>query len=320
MKQSMILGTGSALPANVVSNKDLEQRVETTDEWIVERTGIRSRHIATTESPLTLAEEASRKAIAAADLTAADIDMIVVGTTTADKLFPSLACELQAALGAPMGAAFDVQAACAGFVYALSVADQYIKTGQAKQVLVVGAECLSRLVDWSDRSTCILFGDGAGAVVLGESSSEQGILHSALHANGNWGPLLYVENMNSAPEKEVAKRYIHMQGNKVFKLAVTKLGEMVETTLAEQNLNAEDIDWLVPHQANLRIIQATADRLDCPMDRVIVTVDQHGNTSAASIPLALDHGIQTGQIKRGQLLLLETFGGGLAWGSALIRY
>jgi len=295
-----------------MSNAELEKMVDTTDQWITERTGIRKRHIvADNESTCDLAEHAARNALAAADVLPADIDLIIVATTTPDRVFPSTACLLQNRLGIHHGAAaFDLQAVCTGFVYALGVADKFIRSGSAKRALVIGADSLSRIIDWTDRSTCVLFGDGAGAVVI-EASDSPGILSTHLHADGQYNELLQV------PQGD---RYIHMQGNEVFKVAVNTLGRIVDETLKANKLKKDDIDWLVPHQANIRIIAATARKLKMPMDRVVVTVDEHGNTSAASIPLALDTAVRDGRIQRGETLLLEAFGGGFTWGSALLTY
>ena len=320
---SRIAGTGSALPEKVLSNKDLEQFVETTDEWIASRTGIRQRHVVVEgETTADLAERAARAAMEAAGVTADQLDMIVLGTTTPDLIFPSTACLVQHRLGANGCAAFDVNAACSGFIYALSVADNFIRAGNAKTVLVVGAETLTRMLDWSDRNTCVLFGDGAGAVVL-KADAEAGILSTHLHADGGKKELLYNPVGVSAgfkPEEKNAGVRVLMTGNEVFKHAVKALDAVVDETLAANGLDKSDLDWLIPHQANLRIIEATAKRLEMSMDRVIVTVHKHGNTSAGSVPLALDEAVRSGKVQRGQLLLLEAFGGGFTWGSALIRY
>ena len=322
MTFARIAGTGSCLPEKVLTNADLEKFVETTDEWIRERTGIRQRHIAA-EGQTTgdLAFEAARRALDAAGVAPSELDLIVLGTTTPDIIFPSTACLLQHRLGANGCAAFDVNAACSGFVYALGVANSFIKAGTAKTVLVVGAETLSRMLDWNDRATCVLFGDGAGAVVL-KASDEPGILSTHLHADGGYKELLYnpvgvSSGFTDEPNHGVR---VKMAGNEVFKVAVKTLDAVVEETLEANGLEKSAIDWLIPHQANLRIITATAKRLSMPMDRVVVTVDRHGNTSAASVPLALDHAVRSGQVKRGELLLLEAFGGGFTWGSALLRY
>jgi len=313
-----ILGTGSYLPENVVTNADLEKMVDTNDQWIQERTGIKKRHIAADdETTCDLAEKASRLAIEAAGLTEQDIDMIIVATTTPDRVFPSTACLLQQRLDIHGGAAFDVQAVCTGFVYAMSVAEKFIATGSARNVLVVGAETLSRIVDWTDRTTCILFGDGAGAVVLG-ASEEAGILSTHLHADGAYENLLTVPAGTS--EGYANPAFIEMKGNEVFKVAVNTLGRIVDETLEKNNMQKSDVDWLIPHQANIRIINATARKLKMSMDNVVVTVDEHGNTSAASVPMALDVAVRDGRIKRGEILLLEAFGGGFTWGSVLVKY
>ncbi len=320
---SRIAGTGSALPAKILTNKDLEQFVETSDEWIVSRTGIRQRHVVVEgETTCDLAERAAIAAMEAAGVTAAELDLIVVGTTTPDLIFPSTACLLQHRIGANGCAAFDVNAACSGFIFAMSVADNFIKAGSAKTVLVVGAETLTRMLDWSDRNTCVLFGDGAGAVIL-KADAEAGILSTHLHADGGKKELLYNPvgvSVGFKPEEKNAGVRVLMTGNEVFKHAVKALDAVVDEALAANGLDKHDLDWLIPHQANLRIIEATAKRLDMPMERVIVTVHKHGNTSAGSVPLALDEAVRSGKVQRGQLLLLEAFGGGFTWGSALIRY
>ncbi|MCD9045992.1 MULTISPECIES: beta-ketoacyl-ACP synthase III [unclassified Luteimonas] len=318
-----IAGTGSYLPANAVSNDELARRVDTSDEWIASRTGIRNRHIAAEgETTCDLAYHASVRALEAAGVDASELDLIILGTTTPDLIFPSTACLLQHRLGVAGCGAFDVNAACSGFVYALSIADKFIRSGAARTVLVVGAETLTRMIDWNDRATCVLFGDGAGAVVL-KADSGTGILSTHLHADGGkkellWNPVgVSVGFDENAPNAGVR---INMTGNEVFKHAVKALDSVVEETLAANGLDRHDIDWLIPHQANLRIIEATAKRLDMPMERVVVTVDQHGNTSSGSVPLALDVAVRSGRVERGQLLLLEAFGGGFTWGSALLRY
>lgn len=318
-----IIGTGSCLPEKVLTNNDLEKLVDTSDRWIQERTGIRERRIAADgQTTGDLAEQAARMAMEAAGVDAKDIDLIVLGTTTPDVVFPSTACLLQHRLGCGDCAAFDVNAACSGFLYGLSVADQYIQAGTVKTALVVGAETLSRMLDWNDRTTCVLFGDGAGAVVL-KADDQPGILSTHIHASGAYADLLGADVGVSRGFKEGEKNAglkIHMRGNEVFKVAVRTLGRIVDETLAANNMEQSEIDWLIPHQANLRIIQATAKKLNMPMDRVIVTVDRHGNTSAASVPLALDEAIRGGHVKAGENILLEAFGGGFTWGSALIRY
>ncbi len=317
---SKITGTGSCLPEKVVSNADLEKMVDTSDEWITERTGIKKRHLVTTETTADLAEQAAIAAMDAANIKNEDIDLIIVATTTPDRIFPSTACLLQERLGIHGCPAFDVQAVCTGFVYALSVADAFIKTGQNKCALVVGAETLSNIVDWSDRSTCVLFGDGAGAVVL-QASDEPGILSTHIHADGKYKELLTVPagiSENPAVLKE-GKAFMEMKGNEVFKVAVNTLGRIADETLTANSMQKSDVDWLVPHQANIRIIKAAAKKLNLSMDHVVVTVDEHGNTSAASIPLALDTAVRDGRIQPGQTLLLEAFGGGFTWGSALLK-
>ncbi|MBB1089038.1 ketoacyl-ACP synthase III [Lysobacter sp. SG-8] len=318
-----IAGTGSYLPEKVLTNADLAKIVDTSDEWIASRTGIRERHIAAEgETTCDLAFHAAARALEAADVDASELDLIVVGTTTPDLIFPSTACLLQHRLGANGCPAFDVNAACSGFVYALTVADKFIRSGAAKTVLVVGAETLTRMLDWNDRSTCVLFGDGAGAVVL-KADEETGILSTHMHADGAKKELLWNPVGVSAgfkPDEENAGVRVLMTGNEVFKHAVKALDSVVEEALEANGLDRHELDWLIPHQANLRIIEATAKRLDMPMDRVIVTVDRHGNTSSGSVPLALDEAVRTGKVQRGQLLLLEAFGGGFTWGSALLRY
>jgi 3-oxoacyl-[acyl-carrier-protein] synthase-3 len=320
---SRIAGTGSYLPEKVVTNADLEKIVDTSDEWIVSRTGIRERRRAADgETTGDLAFYAATHALEAAGVKASELDMIVLGTTTPDLIFPSTACLLQHRLGANGCAAFDVNAACSGFVYALGVGDQFVRGGQAKKVLVVGSETLSRMIDWTDRGTCVLFGDGAGAVVL-EASSEPGIITTKLHADGGYRHLLYNPVGVSAGFLEGEPNHgirVMMTGNEVFKVAVKTLDRIVGETLEAAGLQESDVDWLIPHQANLRIIEATARRLGLSMDRVIVTVDRHGNTSSGSVPLALDEAVRSGKIQRGQTILLEAFGGGFTWASALLKY
>jgi 3-oxoacyl-[acyl-carrier-protein] synthase III len=315
---SRITGTGSYLPERVVTNHELEKMVDTTDEWIRTRTGIERRHIAAQgETTVDLAEHAARRALEAANVAPADVDFIAFGTTTPDLIFPNCGVLLQQRLGCRGVPAFSVETACAGFMYALSIADKYVRCGEVKRALVVGAETLSRITDWSDRGTAVLFADGAGAVVL-EPADAPGVLSTHLHADGYYKDLLYCA---SGVSKGFAPQLaIIMAGNEVFKVAVTKLGQVVDETLAANGLDRAALDWLVPHQANIRIIQATARKLELPMERVIVTVQEHGNTSAASVPLALDVAVRDGRIKRGDLLLLEAFGGGFTWGSALVRY
>jgi len=317
---SKIIGTGSYLPGKVLSNFDLEKIVDTTDEWIVSRSGIHERHIASdAEMTSDLALQASLRAIAMAGISADEIDLIIVATTTPDKTFPSTACILQDKLGITSGgAAFDMQAVCGGFVYALNTADLYICGGQAKTVLVVGAEVLSRILDWTDRTTCVLFGDGAGAVVL-QASEEPGIIAAKLHSDGRHHALLRADGNIRNGEVE-GDPFIKMEGQSVFKFAVTVLSKVVDEVLADTGLQGSDIDWLVPHQANIRIIEATAKKLGLSMDNVVVTVAQHGNTSSASIPLALDAAVRDGRIKAGQHLLLEAIGGGFTWGAVLLKW
>ena len=322
MIYSRIAGTGSYLPAKILTNADLEKMVDTSSDWIVERTGIRERHLAAdNETTCDLAEQASRRAIEAAGLAPGDIDFIVVATTTPDRIFPSTACLLQDRLAIHGCAAFDVQAVCTGFVYALGIADKFVRSGSAKHALVVGAETLSRIVDWTDRGTCVLFGDGAGAVVI-SADSKPGIINSHLHADGQYKELLTVPAGISQGYDKVRNNqaFMQMQGNEVFKVAVNTLGRIVDETLEKNGLKKTDIDWLVPHQANMRIISATARKLDMSMDRVVVTVDRHGNTSAASIPLAFDEAVRDGRIQRGETVLMEAFGGGFTWGSVLLKY
>lgn len=319
MRYTRIIGTGSYLPDTLLTNADLEKIVDTTDEWIYDRTGVRTRHIMSKdETTTTMAHIAAERAIESAGIDKNKIQMIIVATTTPYTLFPNTACLLQKSLGICSAEcpAFDVSVACSGFIFALSIADQYIKSGAIDCALVVGADSLTRFVDWTDRSTCILFSDGAGAVVL-QADKEPGIYSTHLHSNGSLGDSLYLSG-NLYDDKE--KRLIRMEGNRLFKVAVNKLDEVVEETLKANNLDKSQIDWLIPHQANLRIITATAKKLNLSMDKVILTIEDQGNTSAASVPLALDIGIRDGRIKKDQLLLLEVFGGGLSWGSALIRY
>lgn len=320
---SRITGTGSYLPERVLTNHDLEKMVDTSDEWIVARTGIKRRHLAADDqTTCDLAEIAVRNALQMAGKSVDDVDLIVFATTTPDLVFPSTACLLQKRLGINSGAAaFDIQAVCTGFIYALGVADKFIQSGTHRCALVVGAETLSNIIDWTDRSTCILFADGAGAVVL-EPSEKPGVLSTHLHADGKYEELLYT-NGGISKNKELLDAggvYVKMRGNEVFRIAVNTLGRIVDETLAYNQLEKSDVDWLVPHQANIRIINATAKKLGMSMDQVVVTVDEHGNTSAASVPLALDVAVRDGRIKRGETILLEAFGGGFTWGSALVRY
>ena len=322
MKYTRIIGTGSYLPARVMTNADLEKMVDTTDAWIVARTGIHQRHIAADgETTCDLAEQAARRAIAAADIAVDSIDLIVVATTTPDRVFPSTACLLQERLGLHGCPAFDIQAVCTGFVYALSIVDKFIRTGASQRALVIGAETLSRIVDWNDRGTCVLFGDGAGAVVV-EASSKAGIISSHLHADGQYKELLTVPAGISQGYDKVRSHqaFVKMQGSEVFKLAVNTLGRIVDETLEANGLTQGDVKWLVPHQANIRIISATAKKLGMSMEQVVVTVDRHGNTSAASIPLAFDEAVRDGRIQRGETVLMEAFGGGFTWGSVLLTY
>ncbi|MBE1301103.1 MAG: beta-ketoacyl-ACP synthase III [Alteromonadaceae bacterium] len=317
---SKIIGTGSYYPSEVRTNEDLEKMVDTTDEWITDRTGIKERRIiGPDETVSTMGTEASRKAFEMADIDPNSIDMIVCATTTAPNSFPSSACEIQAALGIKDIPAFDVAAACAGFCYALSVTDQYVKSGMCKRILVVGTDCLSTLVDPTDRSMIILFGDAAGAVII-EASEEPGILSSHLHAAGTHGDLLYAPLPTRGVPESAFEAWGSMKGNEVFKVAVTKLSEVVEKTLAHNNMDKSELDWLVPHQANFRIIKATAKKLNMSMDQVVMTLQDYGNTSAATVPTALDTAIRDGRIKRGQTLLLEAFGAGFAWASLLVKY
>lgn len=317
--QSYIAGTGSYLPERIVTNADMEKIVETTDEWIVQRSGIRQRHIAAEgQTTSDMAIIAAQRALESAGLTAADIDGVIVATTTPDQTFPSVAVKVQAALGCTPGPAFDVQAVCTGFVYAIATANHFVKSGQVKRMLVIGAEKMSSIVDWTDRTTCVLFADGAGAVILeGRGQGANGILSTHLYADGNYRDILYV---NGGVSSTGQVGHIIMHGREVFKHAVGLMADAVEAAFRENDITAEQIDWLVPHQANIRIIEATAKKLGLPMEKVIVTLENHGNTSAASIPLAFDAGVRSGKIKRGQTVLFEAMGGGLTWGSALLRY
>jgi 3-oxoacyl-[acyl-carrier-protein] synthase III len=322
MKQVRLIGSGSYLPARVLHNQDLESMVDTSDSWIFERTGIRERRIAdAAQSVCDLAVPAAQSALEMSGRSAEQIDLVIVATSTPAMPFPSTACLLQQRLGIHGGAAFDVQAACTGFIYALSVAEKFLKLGAARTALVVGTETLSRIVDWTDRGTCILFGDGAGAVVL-QADDTPGILATHVHADGAHADLLNVPSEQGKPIDGPQREgfYIRMAGSEVFKVAVQTLGTMVEDILVAEGLQHSDIDWLVPHQANQRIIQSVARRLNLPMSKVVMTMERHGNTSAASIPLALDEAIRDGRVQPGQLLLLEAFGGGFTWGSALVRF
>ena len=322
MTYARITGTGGYLPENIMTNHDLEKIVDTSDQWIRERTGIEQRHIAAKgQTTVDLAEVAARKAIKAAGLEPEEIDLIVFATSTPDKIFPSSACILQARLGIHGSPAFDIQAVCTGFIYAVTVAEKFIKTGTSKKALVIGAEVFSHILNWKDRATCVLFGDGAGAVVL-EASEETGILSTHIHADGKYENLLWVPHgiADGYDKVKAGEAFLEMKGNEVFKMAVNTLGRIVDETLAANNMMKSDIDWLVPHQANIRIISATAKKLKMSMDQVVVTVNKHGNTSAASVPLALDVAVRDGRIKENELLLLEAFGGGFTWGSVLLRF
>jgi 3-oxoacyl-[acyl-carrier-protein] synthase-3 len=318
--QSEIAGTGHYLPGQRLTNAMLEQRVETSHDWIVERTGIHERRIAQAgENAASMGVAAAREALQVANLQADDIDLIVVATTSGERAFPSVACEIQAALTENNIPAFDVAAACSGFIFALSVADQYIRSGTYQRVLVIGTDVLSRLCHPDDRNTLVLFGDGAGAAVL-QASDKPGIISTHLNSAGEFADLLGVNHVSRTSPEELSEAWMYMKGNEVFKVAVSKLSELVVDTLAENGLVASDLDWLVPHQANMRIIKATAKKLKMPMEQVVTTLEYTGNTSAASVPIALDVAIRDGRIQRGQKLLLEAFGGGFAWGSALIEY
>jgi 3-oxoacyl-[acyl-carrier-protein] synthase-3 len=326
MKKSKIVGTGSYLPKSVLTNFDLEHMVDTSDEWIIERTGIRERRIAgKDEAASDLAYEASQRALKVAGIKPKEIDLILLATTTPDMFFPSTACILQDKLNARKAAAFDISAACSGFIYALSIADQFIKGGVYKTVLVVGTEILSRVTDWNDRTTCVLFGDGAGAVVIQPSWDRRGIISTHLHSDGRLKDLLYLPgggSRNPASKRSIEKglHYIKMRGNETFKVAVRNLEEVALEALIANDLKPSNIALFIPHQANLRIIQAIAKRLDLPMEKVLINIDRYGNTSAASIPIALDEAVSEGRIKEGDLILMEAFGGGLTWASALIRW
>ncbi|WP_010161036.1 MULTISPECIES: beta-ketoacyl-ACP synthase III [unclassified Sphingomonas] len=324
MIRSVIVGTGSALPARRVSNAELAETVDTSDEWIVERTGIRFRHIASPdETTATLAADACRAALGSAGLSAQDIDLIVLATATPDQTFPSSATKVQASLGINDCVAFDVAAVCSGFLYAVQVADSMIRAGSARRALVIGSETFSRILDWEDRTTCVLFGDGAGAIILeGQENNDsgnagRGILSTRLHADGRHNELLYVDG---GPSTTGTVGKVRMKGREVFRHAVVNLASVMTETLAASGLSAEDVDWVVPHQANARILDATARKLGLPPEKVIVTVDQHANTSAASVPLALDTAVKDGRIKRGDLIVLEAMGGGFTWGAAVVRF
>jgi len=321
MTYSRIIGTGRYLPERILTNFDLEKMVDTSDEWIRTRTGVERRHVVDAEQTTSdMCVEAAKVAIESAGITVEDIDMVVTGTTTPDLVFPNVSTLIQHRLGIPACTAFSLEAACSGFIYALTVADKFIKTAEAKCVLVIGAECITKVVDWTDRNTCVLFGDGAGAAIV-TPSDEPGIISTALGADGQYKELLYYpvgpsKQLEKAGTNEAA---IHMTGNEVFKVAVKTLGGIADETLRKAGIDKSELDWLIPHQANIRIIQAAAKRLDLPMDKVIVTVQDHGNTSAASVPMALDVGIRDGRIRKGQLILMEAFGGGFTWGSVLMR-
>jgi 3-oxoacyl-[acyl-carrier-protein] synthase III len=319
MSYSRIAGTGSYLPATVLTNEDIERRIDTSDEWIFSRTGIRTRRVAA-EGEVTsdLGANAARASMMAAGVAASDIDLIVVATTTPDMVFPSTACIVQKKLGITRGAALDVQAVCTGFVYALAIADKFVASGQYQRALVIGTEIFSRLLDWSDRRTCVLFGDGAGAVVL-ERSESPGILSTHLHADGEYGDILCVPGALHGGAVQ-GRAFLHMDGQAVFRFAVRALEEVCEETLAHNGLTGADIDWLVPHQANVRIIEATAQKLGLPPERVVMTLEHQGNTSAASVPLALDAAVRDGRIQRGHVVMLEAVGGGMTWGSVLLRW
>ncbi len=318
MIRARISGVGSYLPAKRVTNADLEKIVDTTDDWIVSRTGIKARYIAADgEYTSDLAIKAAQAALAHAGKTAADLDLIIVATTTPDNTFPATAVKVQAALGAHGIPAFDVQAVCSGFIYALSTADNFIRAGQAKCALVIGAETLSRILDWTDRTTCVLFGDGAGAVVLEATTDDTGILSTHLHADGRYADKLYTDG-GASTTKTVG--LLRMQGQDVYRFAVEKLSSIVDETLAHNNLHASDIKWLVPHQANVRIIESVAKKLNLPLSQVVLTIAEHGNTSAASIPLALDTAVKDGRIQRGDVILMEALGGGFTWGAALVKW
>jgi len=319
MIRSVIAGTGSALPARRVSNAELAEQVDTTDEWIVERTGIRFRYIAgPDETTATLAADACRAALAAAGREANDIDLIVLATATPDQTFPASATKVQAMLGIDDCVAFDVAAVCSGFLYAVQVADSMIRAGSARRALVIGAETFSRILDWEDRTTCVLFGDGAGAIVLeGETQGERGVLATRLHADGRHNELLYVDG---GPSTTGTVGKVRMKGREVFRHAVVNLASVLTETLGAAGLTAADVDWVVPHQANARILDATARKLGLAPEKVVVTVDQHANTSTASVPLALDVAVRDGRIKRGDLIVLEAMGGGFTWGAAVVRF
>jgi 3-oxoacyl-[acyl-carrier-protein] synthase-3 len=318
MRRSVVLGVGSALPKRRVTNEELARQVDTSDEWIVERTGIRSRYVAGDgETTASLAANAARRALAHAEIDAQDIDLIVLATATPDQTFPSSATKVQATLGIPDCIAFDVHAVCTGFLYALSVADSMIRSGNAEKALVIGAETFSRILDWEDRATCVLFGDGAGALVLSAEEGERGVLATKLHADGRHNDLLFVDG---GPSTTGTVGKLRMKGREVFRHAVVNLADVLTEVLEDAGLTSADVDWVVPHQANARILDATARKLGLPAEKVVVTVDQHANTSAASVPLAFDTAVRDGRIKRGDIVVLEAMGGGFTWGAAALRY
>jgi 3-oxoacyl-[acyl-carrier-protein] synthase III len=318
MKRSVVLGAGSALPKRRVTNEELAESVDTTDEWIVARTGIRSRYVAGEgETTASLAVDAARRALEHAGIEATDIDLIVLATATPDQTFPSSATKVQATLGIDDCIAFDVHAVCTGFLYALTVADSMLRGGSAQKALVIGAETFSRILDWEDRATCVLFGDGAGALVLGAEESERGVLATRLHADGRHNDLLFVDG---GPSTTGTVGKLRMKGREVFRHAVVNLADVLNEVLEDAGLNAADVDWVVPHQANARILDATAKKLGLPAEKIVVTVDQHANTSAASVPLAFDTAVKDGRIKRGDVVVLEAMGGGFTWGAAALRY
>jgi 3-oxoacyl-[acyl-carrier-protein] synthase-3 len=318
MRRSVVLGVGSALPKRRVTNEELAQQVDTSDEWIVERTGIRSRYVAGDgETTASLATDAARKALQNSGVDALDIELIVLATATPDQTFPSSATKVQAALGIPDCIAFDVHAVCTGFLYALSVADSMLRSGNASKALVIGAETFSRILDWEDRATCVLFGDGAGALVLSAEESESGLLSTKLHADGRHNDLLFVDG---GPSTTGTVGKLRMKGREVFRHAVVNLANVLNEVVEGAGLTAADVDWVVPHQANARILDATARKLGLPAEKVVVTVDQHANTSAASVPLAFDAAVRDGRIKRGDIVVLEAMGGGFTWGAAVLRY
>jgi 3-oxoacyl-[acyl-carrier-protein] synthase III len=317
-RHSVVLGVGSALPKRQVTNDELASQVDTSDEWIVERTGIRSRYVAGDgETTASLATDAARRALEHAEVAASEIDLIVLATATPDQTFPSSATKVQAALGIPDCIAFDVHAVCTGFLYALSVADSMLRSGNAQKALVIGAETFSRILDWEDRATCVLFGDGAGALVLSAEQTENGILATKLHADGRHNDLLFVDG---GPSTTGTVGKLRMKGREVFRHAVVNLADVLTEVLADAGLNAADVDWVVPHQANARILDATAKKLGLPSEKVVMTVDRHANTSAASVPLAFDTAVKDGRIKRGDVVVLEAMGGGFTWGAAALRY